>query len=232
MNPQTVIPKAVTILAVAAVAVIGSIGGRAAWDAVTAEEKAQPKPPPLEVLNDEAAKPKFEGELLGVFVGPYGAKIPSEFITYDDICGDEPTVEVDESRAGGLALPLSLPEPFKLNKESLNTGVIACGDTVYAARWEYRAVQPSGYPGAMIIARSVLKYVEREVSTGRVQIEEIAGLPAIVVYPLDEDGIGSQAGVIFPGESVLTEIQSEGVPRSELLKVAEIVAGSIEEQDK
>jgi hypothetical protein len=221
------VSKLLTIGLVALVAVLGSIGGRAAWDAVTAEEKAEPKPPPLEVLNEEAAKPKFEGEILGVFIGPYGAQVPEKFTTYEELCGEELTVEVDDSRAGELWLDLRLPEPFVLDTESLNTGVIACGDTVYAARWDYNALQPSGYPGHLLVVRSPLKYSEFEVSAERVHSTSIAGVDAVYIEPLSENGISSMAGVIFPGESVTTEIQSEGIPKGDLLRVAELVAAAI-----
>ena len=224
------ISKLLTVGVVAMVAVFGSIGGRLAWNAVTAEEEQVPQPPPLDVLNGEAAKAKFEGEILGVFLGPYGAEVPDKFTTYGELCGDEQTVEVDDAKAGDLDLAISLPEPFKLDTESMNTGVIACGDTVYAARWEYSAPQPSGYPGSMVIVRSLFKYTGVDASTGRIHTGQIGGLPAIIVDPLSEDGIGSAASVIIPGESGITQIGSSGVPAKDLLEVAELVAAAIKDR--
>jgi hypothetical protein len=223
--------KGLTIVLVAFVAVIGSVGGRLAWDAVTAEEKTEPKPPPLEVINEEAAKPKFEGEILGVFIGPYGAQVPEKFVTYEELCGDQYTVEVDDARAGDLWLDLRLPDSYKLDEQSLNTGVIACGDMVYAARWEYSTLQESGVAGRLFISRSLFAYTEFEVSQERIGTQEINGVEAIVVEPLSENGIASQAGVIFPGDSATTIIGGNALPLSELLKIAGLVAETLKQSD-
>lgn len=221
--------RSLTIGLVAVIAVVGSIGGRALWETVTAEDEPKAEPPPLDTLNDEAAKDKFEGEVLGVFIGPPEAQLPDNLVTYEEVCGSKPTEQVDWDKAGDLDIAVSLPDPFKLNPDSLNTGVIACGDTVYSARWEYSAPQLNGYPGSLIIARSPFKYAEFNVSTERVVTDDIGGLPAVYIKPLSENGIGSAAGVIFPGDSVTTVISSSGVPDADLLKVAEIVAAKIKE---
>lgn len=221
--------RLLTIGLVAIIAVVGSIAGRAVWETVTAEDAPKAEPPPLETLNDEAASPKFEGEVLGVFIGPPDAKVPDKFVTYEDLCGSKTSEQVSWDRAGEFDLTVNLPEPFQLNPDSLNTGVIACGDTVYAARWDYSALQPNGYAGGLTIARSPFKDKQFAVSAERVQATEIGGLPAVHIKPLSANGIGSAAGVIFPGDSVNTAIYSSGIPDTDLLKVAAIVAAAIQE---
>lgn len=230
-------PALLTVGLVAGVAVLGSIAGRALWESVTAQDEPRAEPPSEETIRDEAAKPRFQGQLLGVFIGPPGAKVPDQFVTYEETCGSEPTEEVGWDKAGELGLAgamdaaqgIPLPVPFRLNSDSLNTGVVACGGKVYAARWEYSAPQPNGYPGSLVIARSYFKYAEFDVSAERVKEIEIGGLPAIFIEPLSPTGVSSVAGVIFPGDSVTTVISSSGVPHTDLLKVAEIVASLIKE---
>jgi hypothetical protein len=215
-----------TVILVAATAVGGSLAGRAVWGSL-AEEEPKANPPPLDVLNSEAASEKFQGELLGVFIAPRGVEVPDKFTTYEELCGSKATEQVAWEKAGEFGLDVELPEPFKLDEGSLNTGVVACGDTVSGARWEYRVLQPSGYPGQLFIARSEFKYFEIEASPGRVHQTEFGGVPAVFIDTLSDNGIGPSAGVIFPGAEVTTQIVSNGVPREHLLKVAEIVAAAV-----
>jgi hypothetical protein len=223
---RVTLSRLLTIGLVAGLAVIGAAGGRALWDSVIAQDEPRANPPPLDVINAEAAKPKFQGELLGMFIGPIGAKVPDKFTTYDP-CGSNPGEQLAWDKAGEFDLKADLPDSLVLDTTSLNTGVIGCGDTVYAARWEYGSPQPNGYPGSLIIARSGFKYDEFDVSPDRVHTTEVGGLPAIVIDPLSENGISSVAAVIFPGDRVTTSISSEGIPRTDVMKIAELVADAI-----
>lgn len=87
--------------------------------------------------------------------------------------------------------------------------------------------QPNGYPGRLIIARSGFKYDEFDVSSDRVHATEVGGLPAIVIDPLSENGISSVAAVIFPGGQVTTRVSSVGIPRPDVMKIAQLVADAI-----
>ena len=224
---RSAMSRLLTIALVAVVAVIGSIAGRAVWESATAEDGDDGRAPHPDLINEEATKPKFEGELLGFFLGPRDGEIPEKFVTYEELCGSQPTVQVAWDKAVDLDLSLVLPKPFELNTNSLNTGVVACGDAIYAARWEYTALRPDGNFGSLFVARSRFKYEEFDVSAGRVNASEIGGVPAIVIGPLTPNGLGSIAGVIFPGESVTTVLRSSGVSDEELLEIAEIVAAEL-----
>ena len=116
-----------TIGLVAVVAVGASLAGRAVWESVTAQDAPKAEPPPLTVINEEATKPRFEGEILGVFIGP-AEKMPDTFVTYEDLCGSATTELVSWEKAGELDLAVSLPGQYKLESDSPNTGVFACGD--------------------------------------------------------------------------------------------------------
>jgi hypothetical protein len=224
---KRLLPRLLTVVLVAAIAVIGSVAGRAVWDAVTGQEQPEARPPPWDVLEESAAKPPFGGEILDVYIAPSGSPVPDEFTTFEKVCGTLATVEVPWDKAGDLKLEFTLPEPFQLVPDSMNTGVISCGDTVYAARWEYSLAQPNGYPGSITVARGRFGNQELEVAADRIETTEIGGLPAIYIKPLSPSGVSSSAAIIFPGEGVVTEIQSGGVPETELLKVAEAVAAAI-----
>jgi len=227
--------RILTIGLIAAIAVIGSIAGRAVWEGVTAQDKPLALSPSQEALSEESAAAKFEGELLGIYIidandSDAAARVPDKFVTGKEVCGSQRTEQVSWDRAGEFGLTISLPEPFRLVPDSLNTGVIACGSTVYAARWEYSALLASGYPGSLIIARSPFKYVQFGAPAQRVHATEIGGLPAVYIEPLIPSGIGSAALVVFPGDAVITEITSSGIPDADLLKVAEIVGAAIAEE--
>ncbi len=219
--------RLITIGLVAAIAVIGSLAGRAVWESVTAQDVPKAEPPPLSVINEENAKPDFEGEILGTFIGP-ADKVPDKFVTYEDLCGSAPTEPVSWDKAGEFDLALTLPESYQLLPNSLNTGVFACGDQVTVARWDYAAPQPNGYPGVLLIVRHPVKYVEFDASADRVKATEIGGLPAVYIEPLSPNGVSSAAGLVFPGERVTTKIHSAGIPSADLLEVAEIVAAAIQ----
>lgn len=224
---KPVASRLITIGLVAAIAVAGSLAGRAVWESVTAQDVPKAEPPPLSVVNEENAKPDFEGEILGTFIGP-ADKVPDKFVTYEELCGAAPTEQVAWDKAGEFDLALTLPESYQLLPSSLNTGVLACGDLVMAARWDYAVPQPNGYAGSLIIARAPLKYTEFDASADRVKATEIGGLPAVYVEPLSPNGVSSAAGLVFPGERVTTVVYSTGIPANELLKVGEIIAAAIQ----
>lgn len=142
---RVALSRLLTIGLVTGLAVIGAAGGRVLWDSVIAQDEPRAEPPPLEVINTEAAKPKFAGELLGTFIGPPEAKVPDKFTTYDP-CGSKPAEQVAWDKAGEFDLKADLPDSLKLDTTSLNTGVIACGDTVYVARWEYHWISQMAIP--------------------------------------------------------------------------------------
>jgi len=218
--------RLITIGLVAVIALVGALAGRAVWESVTAQDDPRAEPPPLNVINEENAKPNFEGEILGVFIGP-DDKLPDKFVSWEEMCGSATTEQVAWEKAGEFDLAVTLPEPFKLNISSPNTGVFVCGDQVTSARWEYTAAQPNGYPGMLIVGRYPIKYFEFDASADRVKATEIGGLPAVYVAPLSPNGVGSAAGVVFPGERVTTAIHSAGIPAADLLKVAEMIAAAI-----
>jgi len=206
-------------------------------DGSPGEAEAQapgPIGPSSEVFEAELSKPRFVGEVLGIFIAPAEVPVPDKFVTSEELCGRwSLSVQVPWEKAGQLGLSVELPPPFVLDVDSLDTGVIACADhpeKVYAARWEYAATQPSGHLGRLLIVRSLFPYWQYDVAADRVKATVIGGRPAVLVEPITPDGVSSVAAVIFPEPFGKTEVHSTSVPLADLLAVAEIVAKATQPQ--
>jgi hypothetical protein len=221
---MSVIRGAFAVLIVTWVGVGSFFAARYVWDNLIAEAD-DPLPPDLEEINADFALPRFEGEILGVFIAPPDVPVPDRYTTFADYCGSEQATseQVPWEAAGQFALDVKLPDQFKLQQDNLNTGVVACAGKVYAARWSYAATQPSGYQGSLVIARGVFSHFPFDVSAGRVKRIVAGGRSAVLVEPITPDGIGSSAAVVFPETFGVTEIQATGIPLKELLEVAERV---------
>ncbi len=183
-----------------------------------------PIAPPQEPFDEEARKPRFRGEILGIYFEPGNEPIPEKYVTVDELCPGSDDYRVPEDQAGELALHVELPPPFKLNPESPNTGIWACNDQVIVANWEYDVMQPDGYPGRLLISRHKSCYVTVSVALDRVKETAVGGRPAVMVDPITPDGRHSQAIVIFPEPFGCTEVWGLSIPRADLINAAEIVA--------
>ena len=186
-----------------------------------------PKAPPLEIIEADSKAKRFVGEIQGVFIAPPDVSPPAGFLNYEGFCGSEkvPTEAAPWDLAGQLTLSVQLPSDFVFQPDSMNTGVIACAGKVYAARWDYKVSLPNSGQGRLTIVRSLLSHIPKDVSANRVKTVEVGGRQAVLVEPLTPDGISSAAAIIFPEQFGVTEIQSAGIPLTQLLEVAELVAG-------
>jgi len=179
----------------------------------------------LKELEQERQQPRFVGELLGIFNRPSSdVPLPEGYQTYTDVCGSLPTVDVRRERAGALDLTLNLPPDYVLQADSMNTGVIACGDTVYAARWEYTHKASNGMTANIVIGRGIFRYEEYDVAASRVKTAVFAGREAVLIEPWTPDGLAQRSGVLFPEPFGVTFIHAADLPLDELLRLAEIVA--------
>jgi hypothetical protein len=178
-------------------------------------------------IDDEREKPRFSGELLGIFIAPRGDAVPEGFRTFESVCGPSASTDlVPESQAGEFGMSLNLPSSYQLQQESLNTGVVACAGRVYAARWHYAVqISSTGNTADVVIVRSLFNHVLADVAADRVKATSIESRDVIVIEPLTTpNGISSWSAVIFPEPFGMTEIQAGGLPLDELLQLAESVA--------
>ncbi len=181
-------------------------------------------------IADDAAAPRFTGELLGVFLAPSEkdfAAAPPNYVTPERFCGRPgPQVAVPWERAGQLDFSVELPPSFTYLPDDLDTGVIACNNEVYAARRAYEHGT-----GRVIIARGAFNVAVVDAPVDRIKTVALASRPAVLVqplYPAGSDPLGSGGGtiaqVIFPERFGTTTVSSYSMPLSEVMQVAELVA--------
>ncbi len=184
--------------------------------------EAEPQTPP-EVFEEERQKPRFQGELLGIFIAPRGVATPEEFAPKFTCDTRAELKRVDE--AGELDMALNLSDNYKLDENSLNTGVSICNGKVFAARWAYTVtVTSTGYPGEVLISRNPSLDFTADVAEDRVKTLNIEGREAIVAEPITANGISSWSAVIFPEPFGKTSIQAAGLALEDLMEVARAVA--------
>ena len=157
-------------------------------DKSTPTTAAQPSPTAVPTLPPELLGPPFEGELLGIFIGPNLVDspnaIPDTFLTPRDVClPGTPSVVVPWEQAGEMNLDLNLPPEYVPLKGSLNTGAFACGGTVTGTTWSYDLMLADGGSAYVIIGRNVLRLADYNVTTGRVKTAVVAGREAVVIEP-------------------------------------------------
>ncbi|GMU73968.1 MAG: hypothetical protein AMXMBFR44_1670 [Candidatus Campbellbacteria bacterium] len=179
----------------------------------------------------ERAKPRFVGEIGGIFLAPQGTPVPEKYTTFEDLCGDTLTEDVPDDLAGALELSLELPKEYVLQENDINTGVIACGNTVTAARKAYTYALPQYADEAYItVGRSILGYDEIDVAYDRPKTLVVAGREVVIVEPITDDGYIQYAAAWIPEPFGDTFIHSSGLPRIEFLKLVELVASSTRTQ--
>lgn len=185
------------------------------------------------IIAGDAAKPRFNGELLGIYIAPSQDAVPAGKYGTDKICLAG-SVEVPWEQAAQFNLSVQLPPEFVFQPDDIETGLGACVDDgrILGAEWvyEYREPQFGDYPiGRLIIARSIFSYDYPNAAVDRVKVIEAGGRPAILIEPIRPEGVdqlgptGTIGEVIFPEPFGMTTIHSYGVPLTILLQVADIV---------
>lgn len=179
----------------------------------------------------ERAKPRFVGEVGGIFLAPQGTPVPEEYTTFEDVCGDTLyTQVVPDERAGALELTLDLPSEYVLVQD-VASGVIACGDTVIGMNLVYDGpAQPTGIVPYVTISRSIVDHDEIDAATERIQLRNISGRDVIVMEPLTKDGYGQWGRAWISEPFGFTVVHTVDLPRDEFLKLVELVASSTRTQ--
>jgi hypothetical protein len=180
--------------------------------------------PPIDEIRNEELRPRFSGELLGIFIGPDGDAPPKGYATASDLCPDgEGSQQVSWDDAGPLKMDLDLPSEYIIAVDSPNTGAIACSGTVYTARREYRVKTSNGMTADVIIGRSIFRIERFDVATDRVGTAVVGGREAVVIEPITPDGLAQRSGVFFPESFGETFIAASSLPQHDLLELAAIV---------
>lgn len=189
------------------------------------------KLPPVDpALTAERSKPRFAGEIGGIFLAPEGTPIPEKYTTFDDLCTERKSWIVPDSEAGALTLDIELPEEYVLDTESPSNGTIACDGGVMSSNKSYTYRLSNGDTANIFVGRSFSDYDTIDAASERVNAQKIAGREVVVVNTITESGYWERACAYFPEPFGMTTIRVSQLPRSEFLKLVELVASTTRTQ--
>lgn len=192
-----------------------------------ADTRSGPIAPDPAVSLTEQVLPKFEGEILGIYIANRLSAVPARFLPTGGLCEESRSVPLEN--AGELALSLDLPAAYALDENDLNTGAVACvgSDDPYVVRYKCRLLSATGLPSDIVIGRSKFRFETGwDVAADRVTAQDIAGRDAIVIRPIDATGRGERSAVIIPEPFGMTFIYAFSISEDELMRLAELVAGA------
>lgn len=176
----------------------------------------------------ERAKPRFVGDINGIFLAPRGTPVPEEYTTFQDICGLATTTEsISPELAVEYNLELSLPSEYRLvRKEG-----VACNGTPTSVVWEYEGpAQPTGIVPFVLISRSAIDYDLIDVASDRPEVIMTGGRDAVIISPLSEDGYGQIARAWIREPFGNTTINTSDLPRADFFRLVQMVAENISTQ--
>lgn len=189
------------------------------------------KLPPVDpALTAERSKPRFAGEIGGIFLAPEGTPIPDKYTTFDDLCTERKSWIVPDSEAGALTLDIELPEEYVLDTESVNTGTVACDGGVTGSRKTYLYHLPNGDTADVVIGRSFSEYDTIDVAIDRVSFKKVANRNVVIIDAVTENGYWDHAYAYFPEPFGKTYISASQLPRAEFMKLVELVASTTRTQ--
>jgi hypothetical protein len=211
------------IVLVFALIITGYFGAQA----MRAELQARPRP--MSAIDEadialkvEGNKPRFVGDINGIFIAPQGTTVPEEYVTREDLCGNMPGTPLSLAEAGDLDFELSLPDTYVFQPDDIRTGVSSCGGTVFRAERAY--INTSG--GEASIGRTRLTMNEMDVSVDRPKAERINGRDVVIIEPLIESGIFQNSYAWFPESFGGTYIYAYDLPRKDFMELVTLVASS------
>jgi hypothetical protein len=190
-------------------------------------------------IADEPTKPRFKGELLGMYLGPDLGEAPpgavernEQFRAETTQCLSKITHRPVES-AQRFDLDFTPPPGFALqpigvsSSGPVTSAVAVCSETgsELGVSWNYGA--PSN--GSAIVLRVHPTIVwQLDVAEERVSAIMAGGEEAILVAPINpENGYGSFAMVMFPRDDAFTYIHTSDVPLNDLLALADAVGQAL-----
>jgi hypothetical protein len=215
-------------------------GGTTSADPAEPNETKGPPAPEHVAIGEERTKPRFEGEVLGIYLGPDLAKAPAGAVERNEqlkagwINCDNVTHRPVET-AQTLGLEFNPPPGFELTPYQVHAlgvtsavGICATTGEEVVAAWEYTTNFNNSY-GRVNVARTFpMTVYQLDVAADRVSTIVAGGQEAILIAPVNaEDGYGSFAIVMFPRDNAFTYILTNNVPEKELLAMADAVGESL-----
>jgi hypothetical protein len=182
----------------------------------------------LAQIEAERLRPRFTGEIGGIFLAPQGTTVPERYVTNEDICGSNPSNVVPWDDAGELDLHLQLPSEYRLLSADMDTVVVECGGTVFNARrkYEFRPHDPKQEVAEVIIGRVRTTNDEVDVAVDRPKVMTFAGSQVVVIEPITEDGKWQTMEAYMPEAFGGTFVHAYNMPRADFLTLVELVASN------
>ncbi len=174
-------------------------------------------------VDEDQQKPRFVGDLLGIYIAPTTNQWPKEIQREHD------ELNAEGCTYGLLADTAHLDFPRTLNmlpKYTLKTGfpqALICGGSPTSIVREYTVAGPNNTPANLSIIRGVFKAYDFDVASDRISTTVIGGRDAILIRANTPDGLAQRSVVIFPEAFGMTEIHAFNLPEADLLAVAEAV---------
>ena len=176
------------------------------------------------IIAADKAKPRFHGEILGLFIPSSRDALPPE---YKWNCSSYETLPYEQG--GQFSLAATIPPPFVgAQKADFPAGAVACDGRLTGANWAYRIDKPC--PGELIISRNDGRYFAADVAADRVKTIEVGGRQAVYVESVFGGGFDSSCSVLgarvfiaIPEPFGVTRIEGYNLPTADLMEVGRIV---------
>ena len=171
----------------------------------------------------DQAKPRFVGEILGIFIAPTETDWPEALRKDREARVSGGCTYASRDRAGDLDFAEE-PVVTGFIQTPEEPVVVQCSGSVTGVNREYQGMAASGAPATLLIARGVSRAWGADVAVDSVTEAKIGGRDAIIIKPATPDGIGQTSLVIFPEPFGITIVYAFSLSETELLAVAEAVA--------
>jgi len=217
--------RIISILLVAALGVSGFFAGR--YFLAGGGSEAQ-QPSPLDQIaprqTEEAAEPRFKGELLGIALAPSMDQLPLEAQQAQARLTSGGCVGIPVEQAGALNAPrpLALPDGYVLKQGYPQA--TACSGRPSGLEWDFTVSGAQNIPADVTVIRVITRYATPDAAASRVSVQTINGRQAVVVTPATPDGLAQRSNAFFPEPFGMTAIYAFNLSQEELLKVAVAVA--------
>ena len=184
-----------------------------------------PQGPTSSPFDADNSLPRFEGELLGLYLVPPSKTLPAE---YRNDCTDATPSAAEWGQMGSLDLSaIKMPDGYTLSSaDEPGAGAYACAGKPWAGGIVYTRDLDNGFQAKVYLTANFDKGVTVDAPHSRITTTQFAGHQAIVVEPVIADGRQTVSQVIFPGAHQ-TEIYALDLPYDDLLALANAVAGQL-----
>ncbi|HXK34066.1 MAG TPA: hypothetical protein VNM91_08660 [Dehalococcoidia bacterium] len=170
-------------------------------------------------------KPRFVGELAGVFIAPTPADWPAALreAREERLAGGCRAASRDRAAHLDLRAEPDLPG---FQQSPPEPQVIECSGSVTSINREYVGTAANGGPATILLTRSVSRALGIDAAEESVSVTTIDGRTAILIRPVSPDGTGQTSNIIFPEDFGTTTVYAFNLSEPELIRVAEAVAAA------